>query len=83
MTQLCYLVEKCIYSHLRAFINSTLVLLYDWFISNKLYLNLIKTCLVPFNLKTYVNFDNIHVNNVPVYCVLRTKFLGVHILITI
>ena len=54
-------------------------MLYDCFVSNRLSLNLIKTCVVPFNLKSYVNLDNIHVNNLPVYCVSSTKFLGVYI----
>ena len=40
---------------------------------------LINTCIVPLNLKTYVNLNNIHVNNVLVYFVLSTQFLGVHI----
>ena len=67
------------HKNLRALINSTLLLLYDWFVSNRLSLNLIKTCVVSFNLKSYVNLDNIHVNNLPVYCVSSTKFLGVYI----
>ena len=34
---------------------------------------------MPFSLKTYVNLDNLHVKNVPIWCVPSTKFLGVYI----
>ena len=68
-----------IHKNLRALINSTLLFLCDWFVSNRISINSIKTCVVPFNFKSYVNLDNIHVNNLPVYCVSSTKFLGVYI----
>ena len=67
------------YEALSKLINSTLVLLHAWFINNRLSLNLIKTCVMPFSLKTYVNLDNLHVNYVPIQCVPSTKFLGVYI----
>ena len=34
---------------------------------------------MPFSLKTYVNLDNLHVNNVPTRRVPSTKFFGVYI----
>ena len=67
------------YEALSKLINSSLVLLHAWFVNDRLSLNLIKTCVVPFSLKTYVNLDNLHVNNVPVRCVPSTKFLGFYI----
>ena len=67
------------YEALSKLINSTLVLLHAWFVNNKLLLNLSKTCVVPFSLKTYVNLNNLHVNNVPIRCVPSAKFLGVYI----
>ena len=67
------------HKHLRSLINSAFILLYDWFVSNRFSLNFIKKCVVPFNLTTCVNLDNIHVNNLLVYCILSKNFLGVHI----
>ena len=61
------------YEALSKLINSTLVLLHAWFVNNRLWLNLIKTCVVPFSLKTCVNLDNFMVTMYPygVYQVLN------------
>jgi hypothetical protein len=60
-------------------INSILPLLHSWFTTNRLSLNLIKTCILPFALKNFTELDNISINNVPIACVQSTKFLGVYI----
>jgi hypothetical protein len=64
---------------LRTLVNSVLVLLHDWFVNNRLSLNLIKTCVVPFNLKSFIYIDDIHVNSTLIECVRSTKFLGINI----
>ena len=60
-------------------INTICTVLYTWFTSNRLSLNLSKTCIIPFNLKTFVDLKTIHMNNVPISCVRSTKFLGIYI----
>ena len=50
------LLHEKLYNSLTCLINSILVLLNSWFVTDKLSLNLIKTCVVPFNLKTLLIF---------------------------
>ena len=70
--------EKCC-TALTKLVNSTLVLLHEWFINNRLCLNLIKTCILPFGLQGFSTIDGVCINSNPVACVRSTKFLGVHI----
>ncbi len=67
------------YAKLSSLVNSTLQLLHNWFVCNKLSLNLMKTCVLPFNTRSFVELDDICLNDVLIKCVCCTKFLGVHI----
>jgi hypothetical protein len=43
----------------------------SWFTTNRLSLNLIKTCILPFDLKNFAELDNdnISIDNVPIACI--------------
>ena len=52
---------------------------YSWCVTNKLSLNLLKTCVVPSNLKTFVNLPDIKFNDKTICCVRNIKFLDIFI----
>ena len=54
-------------------------ILYIYTYISKLSLNLIKTCVVPFILKAFVNLPDINSNDKTICCVRNTKFLTVFI----
>jgi hypothetical protein len=57
--------------------NNELHIIAEWFINNRLALNLNKTCVVPFYVKKPFIMPSIYVANILIPCVTNNKFLGV------
>jgi hypothetical protein len=65
------------YDNLTSLITSTLSLLLSWFDSNRLCLNLQKTCVLPFNLTRFVSLNNFSSKSSIISCVRSMNFLGI------
>ena len=60
--------------NLSLIIDNELKPIVDWFINNKLALNLTKICLVPFCVKKPLELKSVYISNVLIPCVTHTKF---------
>ena len=57
-------------------VSNRLTIVFDWFLTNKLTLNIKKTHFILFGLSKHINFDSIVVNEHTINRVSNTKFLG-------
>ncbi len=66
-------------AHLERTISNELAIISKWFITNRLALNLKKTCIIPLYVRKPLLFYSIYINDTIIPCLSNTRFLGVFI----